>query len=143
MTRKQRLKEIGARLTKLREQLNYSREEMAAHCEVTESGLGKNERGDHLPQLDTLENLVKKFDASMDWLLFNKGPLFYKEKTQEEKQQPPEEKPPVQQKQPEEKFPGLEQVMPDVKELLDYMAKDPLLKYEVLVYFYKYKKENS
>jgi hypothetical protein len=90
---------------------------------------------------------LKKFDASMDWLLFNKGPLFYKEKTPEETKQPPEEKPPVQQKQPEkqteEKFPGLEQVMTDVKELLDYMAKDPLLKYEVLVYFYKYKKENT
>jgi transcriptional regulator with XRE-family HTH domain len=109
---------------------------MAAHCEVTESGYTKNERGNHLPQLDTLENLVKKFDASMDWLLFNKGPLFYKEKKREEN-------PPVQQKQPEEKFPGLEQVMPDVKELLDYMAKDPLLKYEILVFFYKYKKENS
>lgn len=140
MTRKQRLKEIGSRLTQLREQLNYSRDKMAALCEVTESGLAKNERGDHLPQLDTLENLVKKFDASMDWLLFNKGPLFFKEKTHEEK-------PPVQQKQPEkqpgEKFLGLEHVMPDVNELLDYMAKDPLLKYEVLVFFYKYKKENN
>ena len=98
MTGKQRLKEIGSRLTTLREQLDYSRDQMAVHCEVTESAYAKNERGDHLPKLDTLENLVKKFDASMDWLLFNRGPLLYKEKTGPEKQQLPEEKPPVQQK---------------------------------------------
>ena len=90
MTGKQRLKEIGSRLTTLREQLDYSRDQMAVHCEVTESAYAKNERGDHLPKLDTLENLVKKFDASMDWLLFNRGPLLYKEKTGPEKQQLPE-----------------------------------------------------
>lgn len=29
----------------------------------------------------------------------------------------------------------------DVKELLEYMDQDPLLRYEVLVYFYKYKRK--
>jgi transcriptional regulator with XRE-family HTH domain len=143
MTAKQRLKEIGSRLTTLREQLDYSREEMAANCEVSESAYAKNERGDHLPKLDTLENLVNKFDASMDWLLFDRGPLFFKEKIRQEQQEPPEEKSQVQptpaQKPADVGFPGLEAVMPDVRELLDYMSKDSRLKYEVLAFFFKYK----
>jgi transcriptional regulator with XRE-family HTH domain len=145
MTAKQRLKDIGSRLIKLREQLDYSREEMAAHCEVSESAYAKNERGDHLPKLDSLENLVNKFDASMDWLLFDRGPLFFKEKPGQEQQKSPEEKSLVEQtpvqKPWAEEFPGLESIMPDVREFLDYMAKDPLFKYKVLAFFFKYKKE--
>ena len=140
MKRKKKPIEIGNRLQELREHLNYSRQQMALHCEVTKGGYAKYERGDYLPKLDTLEQLSKKFDTSMDWLLFNKGPMSFKEKEPEEKKEPQGK---TGEKKTEEKFPGLEHVTPDVKQLLDYMALDPLLRYEVLVYFYKYKKENT
>jgi len=138
--RKKKVMEIGNRLQKLREHLHYSREQMALHCEVTRGGYAKYERGDYLPKLVTLEQLSKKFDTSLDWLLLNKGPMSFKEKMPEEKIEPPGK---IQEKNTQEKLPGPEQVIPDVKELLDYMNQDPLLRYEILVYFYKYKKENT
>lgn len=143
MSRRKILQEIGSRLQNLRELLNFSREEMAAQCGVTMSGYGKNERGDTFPGIETLRRLSNNLDISMDWLIFNKGPMYYKKKHQEMEKPLDVEKEPEEKKQPEKKTTGLDEVMTDVRELLEYMAQDPLLRYEVLVYFYKYKKENK
>jgi hypothetical protein len=61
--------------------------------------------------------------------------MFYKEK-QPEKEKPPEKK-------EIKKTPGPEDTTPEVKELLEHMAKDPLLRHEVMVYFYKYKENKN
>jgi len=135
MNRKTILQEIAARLKNLREQLKYSRGEMAAHFGITKNGYERNERGETLPGIDTLNRLSKNFDISMDWFLFNKGPMYYKEK--EHKEEKPAEK------NASETLLALQEVVPDVKELLDYMGLDPLLRYEVLVHFYKYKREQE
>jgi len=80
MNKKQQLKEIGARLEGLRRQLDFTRDEMAVHFSLTRNGYAKNERGDTFPGLDTLFRLSKNYDISMDWLIFDKGPMAYREK---------------------------------------------------------------
>jgi len=46
-------------------------------------------------------------------------------------------------KEDEKKFLNLETVSSHVRELLEYMERDPLLQHEVLVHFYKYKERKA
>ncbi|NIM13193.1 MAG: helix-turn-helix domain-containing protein [Candidatus Aminicenantes bacterium] len=129
--RKSILQEVGRRLKKMREERNYPPKEMAAKMRIETNTYYKNENGETFPSLVSLDLLQQEFGISMDWLIFNKEPMYYQEKKPE--------------KTEEEKPPPLEETMPEVKELLEHMAKDPLLRHEVLLNFYKYrdKKKNQ
>ena len=115
---------IGARLKKLRVHHNYTRSEMAAELGLHRTSYYKNETGETFPGTESLHRLQKHFDISMDWLIFNKGPMHFKQKAL-----------------PEEKTPGLEEQDPEVKKMLDTMARDPHLKHELLAYFFKYQEK--
>jgi transcriptional regulator with XRE-family HTH domain len=125
---KNTIREIGDRLKKLREHLNYSRKRMAAFLGVTSNGYGKNECGINFPSIPTLKRLSKELNISMDWLIFNRGPMYIQEA-------PPAVNTEVAKK------PSLVEIIPDLKELLDYMEQNQQFRYEVLAFFYKYKKE--
>jgi len=125
---KNALREIGSRLKELRKHLNYSRDRMASFLGVTPNGYGKNECGETLPGIPSLRRLSEELHISMDWLMFNRGSMYFQEI-------PPE----IEIK--EEEKSGLEKTMPDIRELLDYMEQDLQFRYEVLAFFYKYKKE--
>ena len=129
------MQETGTRLRKLREALGCTREEMAESVGYTESGYAKNELGVHFPGIFSLSRLSKKFDVSMDWLLFGKGPMYYKSKETEKKVVP--------RKEEDSLMADLEKVMPDVRELLGHMKQDPKLRHEVLLNFYKYKENKK
>jgi transcriptional regulator with XRE-family HTH domain len=129
------LKQIGRRLRGLRKQLNYSLEEMAVKLGRSKSGYFKNENGLTIPGLATMYRLQADFDISMDWLIFNKGPVHYQDKQPE-----PE---PERVEEDEKKTEDLENISADVRELLEYMERDRLLAHEVLVYFYKYKERKE
>jgi transcriptional regulator with XRE-family HTH domain len=129
------LQEIGRRLRGLRKQLNYSLEEMAGKMGRSKSGYFKNENGITLPGLATMHRLQEDFDISMDWLIFNKGPVHYQEKQPEPQ--------PVIVEEDEKKTKDLENISADVRELLAYMERDRLLAHEVLVFFYKYKERKE
>ncbi|UCH97809.1 MAG: hypothetical protein JSV88_13410, partial [Candidatus Aminicenantes bacterium] len=87
---------------------------------------------------------------SMDWLIFDYGPMFLKEK---EPGKPPGEEVAkelaIQAEelkeagQEEVKKPWWEESMPDARELLEFMAKDPLFRYKVFLYFYEYKEKKD
>lgn len=124
------LQEIGKRLRRVRKGLNYSLEEMSRKLGVSKSGYYKNEGGITFPQLNTLHLLFHDFNISLDWLIFNQGPMYYKDKQQEIEL--------AGSKKRNETL-GLEEKSPEVRELLDTMEHDPLLRHELLVYFYKYK----
>ncbi len=128
--------EIGRRLRKLREQFNYSPDQMASKLGLSPSGYFKNEHGRRFPGLDTLNLLQRDWDISMDWFIFNKGPVHFKKKQ-------PEPQPPAEPEKTAKETLTLENVGPDVGELLEYMEQDRLLKHEVLVYFYKYKESKE
>lgn len=125
------VQEIGNRLKDLREHLKFSRQEFALRLGIAMNGYSKNEMGMNLPGMPTLKRLAKDFNISMDWLFFNRGNMFFQEKL------------PEVTKVEEKKIPPLEETEPDVRELFEFMRKDPLLRHEVLVYFYRYKKGNQ
>jgi transcriptional regulator with XRE-family HTH domain len=128
---------IGRRLIRLRKHLNYSLEEMARKLGLSKSGYYKNEGGLSFPGLETLDCLQRDYDISMDWLMFEKGPMHFQEKQPEPQPEPEPEK--VEKKETLD----LEELSPDVRELLEYMEGDRLLKHEVLVYFYRYKERKE
>ena len=121
------LQEVGKRLRTIRQQLKHSPSDMARRLGLSYSGYFKNESGITFPKVTTLHVLQEDFDISMDWFIFNKGPMHYKERQQEL-----EEK--------ETKTSRLEETVPEVRDLLDHMEEDVLFRHKVLVYFYEYKK---
>ncbi len=120
---------VGRQMLKLRKHLNYSCGEMSRKLGLSGSGYYKNENGITFPRVDTLDLLQRDFDISMDWLIFNKGPMLYGERHPE--------------KRDEKEFLNLEKLSSHVRELLEYMERDPLLQHEVLVHFYKYKERKG
>ena len=107
------------------------------------------ERGDTLPSIDSLYRLSKNFDISMDWLLFNRGPVHYADKGAIITP-PGTAGPTIAREHPVEggpipgpvDSPELIPVMAEVKNMLDLMALDPQFRYEVLGYFFKYLKDH-
>lgn len=152
-------REVGRRLTMLRRQLGFSRPEMAKRFGISSNALGKNEHGDSSPNTQTLHRLASDFDISMDWLLFNKDPMYYKDKkTMEELEQEiaelkkeldlarqqlavsEKEKPTESKEMGTAAVPQLE---PEVRELVEQMGKIPLLHHEILAHFHRFKRENK
>ncbi|MCP5102815.1 MAG: helix-turn-helix transcriptional regulator [bacterium] len=123
------LQGAGLRLREVREQLRFSPVEMAARMGIKAGSYYKNENGETFPGLRTLARLQKDFDISMDWLIFNKGPMNFKEKQLEKKG--------------ETKTPGIEKNTQEMKELFNQMEQDPRLRHEVLAYFYKYQENKG
>jgi transcriptional regulator with XRE-family HTH domain len=143
----------------LRRQLGYSRPEMAERFGITSNALGKNEHGESFPNTQTLHRLASDFDISMDWLFFNKAPMYHKEKKpmeeleQEMGELQKELEVARQQIAVNAKEKPLEseemgtaavlQLAPDIRELVEQMGKIPLLHHEILAYFHRFKMENK
>ena len=113
---------LGSRLLKLRLHLQYSREKMARTLGVIPNTVSRYENDDVVPGLAPLFRLQKECDVSMDWLLFNKGPMFFLEKEPEI----------------EEPTPPAPEPRPEIKELMTYMEQDPVFLYETMLSFHRY-----
>jgi transcriptional regulator with XRE-family HTH domain len=143
-------REVGKRLKKLRLELKYSKKQMAQRLGINLNSYYKNENGNSFPWLYSLYRLHKDFGISMDWLIFDYGPMYLKEK---EPGKPSEEELAKQlaikaeevkeAEQEEVKKPWWEQSMPDARGLLEYMAQDPLFRYKVFLFFYEYKEKKE
>jgi transcriptional regulator with XRE-family HTH domain len=143
---KKALQEMGAKLKKLRQHLGLTRQQMAAHFKVTRTAYYKNENGVSFPSLPSLRALCLGFDVSMDWLLFDKGPMISKKK------EPPPEPPKKPQPEitpKEEKTPDKEIVVekkkelePEVEELVAHMESIPLLHHKILTEFQQFKMDH-
>jgi len=117
---------IGGRLKKIRKKLDYSLPQMAGALGLSYEGYYKNESNNASPGAATLHRLLQNFDISMDWLLFEKGPMLFKDKPQ-----------------PFETLLGNATQSPELVELLTAMEQNPQLKHEILAYFYKFKSEKK
>jgi transcriptional regulator with XRE-family HTH domain len=155
------LKPVGARLKKLRKHLNFDMKQMASRLGIVTNTYYKNENGLNLPSLIILKRLVDDFDLSMDWLLFGRGPMFFKEKAQKEMelehamkelntQMDRERKNhEVECKKKEEELKNQRQKAafiesrPDMKELLEYMEQDAIFYHKLMIYFQEYKIEKK
>ncbi len=127
MDKKTLLREIGYKLRKLRDPLRYKVGEMADSIGNERTSYNRYEQGKTPPKLMTLYRLAETYDISLDWLIRNKGPMYCKEK-ETTKTEP---------------HPTLDSLSDDLKELLAHLQKIPLLRYEVLTMFYKFKEKNK
>jgi transcriptional regulator with XRE-family HTH domain len=121
MDRKSLLREIGERLRKARELFKFSQNEMADYLGAYRSSYSRYEAGRFSPQMISLYRLAMANDFSLDWLIANRGPMFYSEKEKT----------------------GVGPLGEDVDELMEHMKHIPLLRHEVLVLFYKFKEDHK
>jgi DNA-binding XRE family transcriptional regulator len=137
MDRNTILKNIGQKLQEIRSSLNLEGFAMADHIGAYRTSYRHYEMGDTAPQITCLYRLAHTDNISLDWLIVDRGPKFYKEK-EIPIQSVPVPEPPKE----TETLPAIAHER-DVKELLEYMEKDPLLRHELLLMFYKYKKNQE
>jgi transcriptional regulator with XRE-family HTH domain len=126
-------KAVGQRLKELRNKLGYSPDKMASKLDIDTTTYYRDENGVSFPGLPTLNRLRNDFNISMDWLIFGFGPVHYNEKAQDS--------PPVE--IVKTKIHPIEEIMPDVKELLDCMAQDAKLRHEIMLNFYNYNEKKT
>ena len=87
-----------------------------------------------MPAYPGLYTIAEKLGVSLDWLVCGKGPVYYKEK--EAKELAAGKKEALQELLPESS-------LEEIKDLLEQMNRIPLLRHEILVYFYKFKAEHK
>ncbi len=68
------------KLKAIRAERQFSRKKMASQLEITFSAYFKNENGESYPGWGTLYHLQEYFDISMDWFIFDRGPMYLKDK---------------------------------------------------------------
>lgn len=120
---------VGQRLALIREELRLTRGEMALKLGLNQATYYKNETGFFLPCLDTLSRLHKELGVSLDWVLFGSEPMHNKDK-----------QPIIA---PDTITRRLENKAPDMKGLLNDMDQDPMLLHEIMLYYYRYKKNQD
>jgi hypothetical protein len=89
-----------------------------------------------LPGFPALYSAAEKLGISLDWLVCSKGPVYYKEIEKKDQVEEKEKKEP-----PKDFLPGSSRE--EIIDLLEHMNRIPLLRNEVLVYFYKFKAEHK
>ena len=145
-------REFGKRLQLFREQRRWSRSTMAAKMGVSPSGYGKNENGLNLPSIDSLNRLAHDLNLSLDWLFFNRGPMFFAASELEDGLSA-EGKRAAEAKahaslggynredvvEAGVKYLDCQKKMTDMDEFLEVMMAEPRIRHEVLLLFYKLK----
>ena len=143
MTRKELIRIVAEKLERIRNTHKYSTSGMANKLGVTRSTYNRNIRGISLPDVFSLYCLGERLNISLDWLLREKGPMYFTEERpvkivekevekKEGKKEPPKPYvlPPI--------FQDLED---DLKELFEAMQRSSQLRYDILAYFLKLKKD--
>ncbi len=119
-------KEIGRRMRKIRKALGYTQEQMVSNFNIGRANYSRIEKGEVHPGALILNTLRIKFNVSLDWLITNNGKMFLRDR--------------------EKHDPGLKidfgQSTEEIKELLGYMEKVPMVKHAILGFFLEYKMKN-
>lgn len=122
MHRKTILQDIALRLKKTRDALGISSGDMARRIGTYPATYYKYENARSFPHFTILSRLGDKLGISLDWLILDKGPMFYEEK--------------------ENKTAAA--VLPaEIQELVEQMEQIPVLKYEILLNFHKFKESRA
>jgi transcriptional regulator with XRE-family HTH domain len=143
------LQGIDSRLRAIRKERNLTPPQMAAELNIGSNSYNKYERGVYFPSLKTLDILSKKFDISMDWLIYNKGAMHFntiEKALRENKQlkQGLEEASAREGASVQTGAPDAEIVTdPEIKELLRYLENNPLFKHQLLIYFHRHKQDGQ
>lgn len=122
-------KQFVNRISILRQNSAYSKKNMADFFNTSQNTYRRYERGEILPGFLSLYSVAMKLGISLDWLVGGRGPVFYQEKGE---------------KKSTEVVPGtIQQVFsPEIANLIDHIERIPLLRDEMLAFFYKFKVEH-
>jgi transcriptional regulator with XRE-family HTH domain len=131
MRKKEHEKKIAPKLKQIRQANNYSITGMANRLRVHRISYARNEDSQSIPGFSTLYKLGNEFNISLDWLILDKGSMHCTGKVEGEGNKT------AQDTVWHRSFPD------DINELLDHMGKIPLLRFEILSQFYRFKKENQ
>ena len=151
MKRMMNLSDIALRLRRIRSKHNLTVLEISKQLDMGPNAYRKYERAKNFLSRQSMILLVEKFGISLDWLLFNRGPMYYREiedALRENKERKEQEKEPKKQPEPQVKEPAVPEdavivTAPEIKELLQFMEGNPLFKHQLLTHFYNYKKETK
>jgi len=130
-------KDIGFRLRKIRKTLRLPNSQMAYRLGVQRGTYNRNEEGKSVPGVATLFKLANSWNISLQWLLLNKGPMYYRE--EEPVEEIKEEKPP----EPHPAIKLFESLGDESRELLEHMDRIPLLRHKVMVLFHTFKEDRK
>ncbi len=117
--------EVAVRFRRISESLRRTQTQMAAHLGIVRPSYTRYETGKMFPGLSILHRLAKEFDISLDWLIADKGPMFYKDKMSAEEKT------------------ARENMAAEVKELLEHMECIPLLHYKVMTFLHQFKLDHK
>lgn len=139
MIKKRELRAMfSRRLEKVREALGLNHEDLANQFGIDRTAYTKSENGITFLSYTSLYTLCHRFDVSLDWLLCGKGTMFHKDINKDKV------KPPLQAASEEAAAQGKVVVVADkqVANMLEHMAKIPLLEHDVMSFFYHYLEDN-
>ncbi|MCP5051013.1 MAG: helix-turn-helix transcriptional regulator [bacterium] len=117
----------GDGIKKVRKSLGYSGTGMASTLDMPRSSYYRLENGSTTPDLITQAKLAHTMGVSLDWLVLNRGEMFYKK--------------PVSKGKDSTTAGLVEALGREVTEMLEHMKKIPLLHHELLVVYHKFKVE--
>jgi transcriptional regulator with XRE-family HTH domain len=122
------LEEFGFRLKEARFQLKLSQKDFGKKMGITGSFISEIEKGKKYPGMAVLKNLGKIYNISMDYLINGKGRPFFPH---------------------QDNKPASFEIGPDnpdkekIRQLLQYMANSPFVKYAMLTYFIDFLHRNK
>lgn len=139
--KKKILKDMGNRLRALREQLGLNQREFAAKMGMVNTYISALETAYTGPGYYSFYQLAKYHKISPLYLLHGKGPAFIDQ--EEPKIQEKQEKEPEPEQKPKPEPPTFGNDNPQVKEMLSYFERSPMVKHTVLGFFAKFIIENK
>ncbi len=126
---------IGLRLKQIRNSLSLNHKKMGDLLGLHSSGYSKNELGRTFPSLKSLKTLFERLDISMDWFLFDSGPVYRKQKAaQAEASAKSATSTELQAKELKSN--------PEIHEMVTAMLKDTMTKYQLLADFQRVKRKD-
>lgn len=124
--KKELKREIGLRMRKIRKALGFTQEQMVSYFDIGRANYSRIEKGEVHPSATILSTVRTEFHVSLDWLITNHGKMFLKERTRKQDRIQIE----------------FGQSADEVKELLNFMEKIPMVKHAMLSFFLEYKLKN-
>lgn len=121
--KKELKREIGARMRKIRKALGYTQENMVSHFDIGRANYSRIEKGEVLPNAGVMNTLRVEFNVSLDWLITGFGKTFIS----------------PQEKKGNNEIIDFGEYAREIRELLVYMDKVPMVKHAVLGFFLEYK----
>jgi transcriptional regulator with XRE-family HTH domain len=120
-------KAVGQRMRKLRKTMGYTQEKMVSFFDIGRANYSRIEKGEVWPGVHILYILRTRFCVSLDWLITNTGKMFTRERHNKES---------------EGKI-DLGHYSDEIKDLLNYIERVPMVKHAILSYYLEYKIKNQ